>query len=1295
MTNNLQLAHPRGGASANVVPTATLNHNDVSPDEETSARTNNSFGNLATVDSTQSREEPRGVDFVGPAKAVKELFSLSGGFNSDENISVALHNLGNGTILLESADDFGEEGVQGYSSPRKRNLRRPRPEWSINETSDGGNDGGIGRLTDESGSENLLQSLSLMLGEKKRQEAQRLSISPSDNENILSNSEKRTAEALIIPPSNALTASSQVQRRSGLNSAEDDCDDALLTKLNPPQHYMRHVVSPPSEPRQYLDWRFKDMNLVVASDALICNRDPNGDGGARGSVQGNETSIVVRVEDAIDLKAQLETFERHESRKRDPAALLPSSYADALTASRVPNKVENVSDSSDEEAASDENDLKLQLCIPASNIGPIWSDMGFSLASKNESASDDSGTFGPSPAAGAPGAPSRTPVCTVLDTYLDNIMANVPQLALILQEHGYVQNIELLRTEDIPSLMMHPSTLGMGMADDSGGNQPIFSPEIVETNAAMLLRFLKTNCTSDSSTYLLHRAKGETSIQLFDISSISQTRQRKWVWWLALCSYRFACRLEQLQANTLAPDDYATRRDYRKRQRSLLYNTLNLLEELSDMDGGRHETISAAVCEHLADSYLWRTADEDMNQPQVNNPTGTIQTYASSKQPYRNVNVDCLNKALDHLNNAIVMLLPLLVKAKEENSLLEIEALTAQLYGIHHKIINVCLRLADHHLRSYSSSNLIGCIRTAGKTLADAASLLRTMSAFNVGGNSDDQVYGMSIMQQHAWLWEYCGHFGRSFAADELWRDRGHTSGCDLYSLFREVEATCSNIMKQFPDGVDRSDLTPASNGQVSLTSLCGIVILPNDFEEIESSVLSKEGCQEAIRASKSILGHQTEIKRDARLVLVAACLCYCNSIASHENIARHTDSEPDDDATSVASSTKRDKNTATGGVQNHEVNPLLRQRLGDACNEIGKALLDESRAVLTTNRKEVGGDANMSHVSAVMLTSATFWFNQGLDQFQLVEDLRNLALLRCNLCMCCKIRANTNVILPGGSSQRPFNIAEQFLNEAIGHLESAHESLGQRDTDAACWDMVSEELASTLLVLGVRRRQNSALGKTSNPILLQAISLTPGDERRIVEPMERSCGIYESLRTVRANHQAAAAHYQLALLFSKIWTIQRDEAKTKEKLSAAFKHFSSAYQYFFSHIKGHETTFVVLSLDLANLYATVSGEECLAKALCCCLDTKEAFKDVSPSTLDQMIILADNIEDRVSKLLLSLVKIEKETKSGQVDKYKGMYRHVLGYKMQSAKSGDDEAGDSQQRFDRLSELLGLLGQSK
>jgi len=208
---------------------------------------------------------------------------------------------------------------------------------------------------------------------------------------------------------------------------------------------------------------------------------------------------------------------------------------------------------------------------------------------------------------------------------------------------------------------------------------------------------------------------------------------------------------------------------------------------------------------------------------------------------------------------------------------------------------------------------------------------------------------------------------------------------------------------------------------------------------------------------------------------------------------------------------------------------------------------------------------------------------------------------------------------------------------------------------------------------------------------MLQALRLTPGAEKAIVEPMERSCKIYESLGTTRASHQAAAAHYQLALYFSKVWTCQRDEAKTREKLAAAFKHYGLAHQYFFQHVQGNETTFVVLSLDFSNLYSAVSSEEeCLSKALLCCLDTRTAFSSLapvsSPSTavaIEQMTTLAENVEARISKLLLSLVKIEMEKSSksqssfsqkSHVDKYKNMYRKVLEFKMLSSRNQNKES---------------------
>lgn len=1290
----------------------------------------NSFSSHA-VDQTQQKK----VDFIGSSKAVKHLFSLP--YTQDKNVSVALHNMGNGTILLDSAEDFGtqqtlHEGTDRRTRAHGSGRRRQRPRsWSVEK--DSAEEQPMSeeeelRLAQSRRDEerSLLTSLSLLLEEEKKQQKQQ-NLLQNQNDSPLNDS------ALIIP-SNAIivkeeeneTVPSVPTYTTGTPVSEvatptngGDPDDILSKTLKPPQHYLRHVVKSPTEPRQYANFQFQDMNLMVASDVVICKQNIGKHNCESGAETSDGESIALRVVDASELRSQMEENERNKrdgaiivSHSREKVLATPSSYAEALLLSPSETQTENDSDTEDQEKKI------TTFIIPTSNISPGLAEMGFSVSSAPPIDDTSDAMDLDSSSRDEVTSAKTSAVCTVLDTYLDNLMTNVPQLALLLQEQGIIQNIKFLRTDDIPSLMMHPSTLGVETArpTTTGTNQQTFSPELIEMNAAMLLRFLKTNCTRENSTYLLHRSAGDTNIQLFDISSISQMRQRKWVWWLALSSYRFACRLEQLQNKVLSPHDKVTRREYRERQRSLLNNTLNLLEDLADMDGGHHATIAAAVCEHLADTFLWSDAAEgDVGSRDSSKPA----PWASSSQPYRKVTPDCLNKAHDHLMNGIKKLTPLLTKAREKESPIEIEALSTQLYGIHHKLINVCLKLADIHLQNYFSSNLLQSLRMAARMLRDATSLVEPLDIFDFSKDATDnsRLYGRSILLQYAWLWEFCGHFARSYAADPLWRERGHISGNDLLSLFREIDSAMHNITKlcfRASKWRPKMSVSVASHGQVSLQSLSGIVVLPEDFEEIEASVLQKKGCHEAISTSKSILNEQTQIKRDNRLVLVAASVCYSHAVDSYLFLAEHISNAAKDGQASVDLDTI---NNVISAKPNELVAPLLRQRLGDASNEIGKILLAESRAVLLNQSARDRGK-NMSHVSAIMLASAQFWFSQGLDQFTAGKDLRNIALLRCNLCQCCKIRANTNVILPGSSKDEDKKSnADTFLQKAVDHLVLAHEAMGERDADSLTWDMVSEELAATLLVMGVRRRQSSLAGSSSSyPLCLPGLRLTPGAEKEIVEPMERSCKIYESLGTAHARHQAAAAHYQLAMYFSKVWTCQRDEQKTRDKLAAAFKHFGLAHQYFFLNAKGNEPTFIVLSLDFSNLYAAVSGEECLSKALGISLDSREAFSSnaisaardrLNPSDLrdwfNNMDTLSENVESRVMKLLLSLTKLERDNNSKlkkdspHSEKYKGMYRENLMHKMKSKIDGSKSTNEEREfpssfaiheLLQKLSELL-------
>ncbi|KAL7544016.1 hypothetical protein ACHAWF_007505, partial [Thalassiosira exigua] len=1362
-------------------------------------------GTAAGADGRAGAADRRRADFVGPARAVKFLFSLPYA-DPGRDVSVAVHNVGGGTLLLDAGDDVavvedvggyehgagdrvaggsgggagavdgGAVGGVGEDFRRGRRRRRPR-SWATqkdDDDDDGGDDGnggggptGDGTGVDldlppssrqgsqlarlREGERSLLASLSIMLAEERRRErgegaeevdagVREGNVAWDDGEGddsgvtvgadnskdggggggggggdadekavaarrgddshalaVPSNSLVVHQGSLSLPKASAAGSTGTAAASTTAPNFRGDPGDGLSPPLPPPHHYLRNVASPPAEPRQYVDWTFHDMNFVVGSDALIYdqNRSAGGGGGSGDGGAGGE------------------------GRGDSVAALLSPSQ-------------------STEEAVRSEDVVLLPTClVPSSGVGPEWARLGFAPAPSSLDADDfdapvsglgggDVGGMGATPSDAAttgPTAPSSAPppACTVLDAYLDNVMANIPQLALVLREHGFVRNVELLRTEDIPSLMAHPSTLHADGATPRSSSslpapEPIFSPDIVEMNAAALLRFLRENCTRENATYLLRRAAGDERIRLFDVGRVSDLRQRrKWTWWLALCSYRFACRLEQVQRRRCRggagrgdghddADDRAARREYRARQRSLLDNTLNLLEELADMGGGRHDTIGAAVCEHLADTYLWsddadRTADErqDATKPAP---------CASTSQPFANVTVDSLNKANDHLAAGIRKLTPLLAKARDEDSPIEIEALSTQLYGLRRKVVNVNLRLADRHLRHYFSSDLIQSLRTTARTLAYATSFLDDVAEDDAegGGVGSSDAHARSLLLQHAWLWEYAGHFARSFVADDLWRERAHTCGSDLVGLFREIDASCDAVAGRCLGATTagaatatgaggRKAKTPsvgaASHGQVSLRSLSGVVVLPSDFERIEASVLQKEGCHEAIGAARSILDQKTQIKRDARLVRVAACVCYGHAIDSYVLLEdARGPSEEDDKGSKGApravrsSLIQEQKSLDVIGWATHAMK-LAKSYSRSPGPFSSPTSPPRDKASLASKR------FGMSHVSAILLASAQFWFLEGLKQFEAVRDLRNLALLRCNLCQCCKIRANSNVILPGNSVEDSRkNNTEAFLEEAVDHLASAHDAMGERDADPITWDMVSEELAATLLVLGVRRRQ-SALSSSPEPVMFQALRLTPGVEKSIVETMERSCRIYESLGTPRSASQAAAAHYQLALYFSKVWTCQRDEAKTREKLAAAFKHYGTAHQYFSRHIRGNETTFVILSLDFSSLYAAVPGEECLHKALLCCLDTRDAFDHpLASAAMEQMSTLADNVEMRVSKLLLSLVKIEKgsnPTKGPEPpsERYKLMYRKVLEHKMRPPKTGEannvDESGETAQ----------------
>jgi hypothetical protein len=719
------------------------------------------------------------LDFIGSSHAVKDLFSLP--YDLDRPISVALHNLG-GKLLIDA--DHGGSVIEDESkapvgacqgaSGALEDARSTSPETSHAEVS------------------SALVALS--------------NLDLESDALTLVNSVIRSARHKTPKP----RGEGSEELPLAVTELAESARSQLSQELPSPEEYVRSYLPPVPEPREYLTWKFRDMKLLVGSSALIY-RTP-------------ETALAVRVEEANDMKSLLQRhedlkqsgqflsdYEIQQPYRRKSTATL--SYAEATrrelptseTAAPAKKGTENGSHHPEGFSPPDLTQVRLQTCIVAANSTPVGGLLTGQFPRREQSSIAET-TDVP--------VESRSPVSTVLDIYLDNIMANVPQLALCLQEKGFVQSVKLLQTEEIPSGLLSARAVDTSTPFDVIHNSQadqVFSPKIMETNASTLLRFLKTNCTRDNATYLLRRDAGQTNIQLYDITAISTQRQRQWVWWLAMMSYRFANRLRHVAASVV--DDSVLGRNCRDRQRSLLQNTLDLLEVLTDMDGSKHESLVSAVCESLADTFL-AIGNDDARQDSSSS-SQSMQTpqpatlVALAKQPYGGVSVDALSKAQDHLKKAIKGLEPVLHEQVEASggsqsssiscgdvgtelgrertplctptldpSLLQrVEPIVTQLFGVYHKFINVTLRLAEVHLRNYYSSSAMQALRLSARTIA-ATMFLVQLSGGEEATQVDDWL--CRIRLQYTWLWEHCGHFARSFAADELWRERGHASGDDV-----------------------------------------------------------------------------------------------------------------------------------------------------------------------------------------------------------------------------------------------------------------------------------------------------------------------------------------------------------------------------------------------------------------------------------------------------------------------------------------------------------------------------------
>ena len=504
--------------------------------------------------------------------------------------------------------------------------------------------------------------------------------------------------------------------------------------------------------------------------------------------------------------------------------------------------------------------------------------------------------------------------CTALDAYLDNIMSAIPELCLSLESKGFIQGYKLLPTSTIPSADVSDSSTSGSLL-----KAPLFDSADVELNATMLMKFLQANCKRDGTTYLLQREPAEDPdaapdcIRLYDLSAMSQAPSRKWKWLLSMLCFRFASRLRLRAADTRGGEESSTFREaLLVRQRELLETCLALLTQLADLGGHGHDMIRASVYDQLAESYI-RPAVAP--KPTTAAPDNALSGHApfsgdavSAKiddlhgwpgweqvEQLRDVRVGDLEKALLNLSRGIAVFDGMLqskaleeAEAEEDDDEQESgidESVKSDLRRLRIRAAEVGLTLASRQIAAWQASSAMSNLRDL------STKYLLPLVREKGKGAADDA----AVSEALSWLWIETGRFSRAVAMDrDSWVDKSGMVAGDVLLLLNELAGILDDSSGPSLHDVRFSD----RNAWQHLADL--------------------EAAGQALPSLGPRPSGDDPLLRDrhtASIVPLSVACALCAARALH-SMLRVTSNEQ--------------RKTAR----------LLKSRLGDACNEVGKQLM-------------------------------------------------------------------------------------------------------------------------------------------------------------------------------------------------------------------------------------------------------------------------------------------------------------------------------------------------------------------
>ncbi|XP_064630456.1 erythroid differentiation-related factor 1-like [Lineus longissimus] len=819
-------------------------------------------------------------------------------------------------------------------------------------------------------------------------------------------------------------------------------------------------------------------------------------------------------------------------------------------------------------------------------------------------------------------------VLTGLDYWLDNLMCNVPELAMCFHLSGIVQNYELIKTEDIPNM------------DNSK-----FSPNVIRDLAQNILSFLKSNATKEGHTYWLFKGHDDDIVKLYDLTTLcSDIKENKnenpFTIPVGMLLYRVAMNIWAQQG--------------RKKSgtvRTLLKNSLLLLDERQHSQIVTSANFLLAEVYVKDDIYQQTLSDESESESETDDNDDAENDNSEGLKPETSVNVRTLCHP-DTLEKKVIAPYPPISGDVEERCKEALKHIAMALTCLDEDVKNP-VKEPEEEQKESKHFHPNEAIPLHYEPLRQNRPKESTPAEPDI---TNDPSNPLALAQSchtpiHTWHHTSKVHLLYKAALVYYWLADSRMKLLKFGRALRLVKTglICFEALKS---------MSPArgEQNQSLLAALLGMagdahVMIARENKNIE---LHKELFNYASEQDSAVICSAQKDTRDyeAGFQMVSDFTC-----ASEQNLVRGCQCY--EAALGLFNKMEGDASRKANIIK----------RYGNVRNELGVHYMNQAAALA---QEKGSGDACPWKD---LWTQSFSSFQSGIQAFEMINDTINIALLYSNQGRLMRICAQTSVDYIDGKRNEFSGQEKMYYTKAVDYYQDALQSLHSRNhSQPEVWDSITWDLSSTYFTMATLMQDYAPLSSQSQEqvekdvtdLMLKALKYCDVDTPTMKQPSYQ--------------YRAATIHYRLASLYHNAFRNQSNDQKKKHLKTLAELHYGKAGRFYLIVESPCELLRVQLEkvamteFVLNNQTSPNSKQRTLLSALQHVISCQKAFELVRQQCDDNTDDLASYEEElqklltiyesRLQFILLNLVRITSSLKKSKTTEL-----HLANYKKMYATS--------------------------